>query len=133
MIFRLFRRRRGGPARPILFSTSLGSDLDLQWNAAHFPIVVFESRRDLVAVIHLEFNARGFELGKDFIGDRHHFTFLRIVFVDGHDDDLNGCKPGGRINPWSSPCTMMIVPIMRVESPHEVVEQYCSVLFLSRY
>src|SRR5216683_6456627 len=36
-----------------------------------------------------------------------------------------GASRGGRIKPWSSPCTMMIAPMTRVEKPHEVVQQYC--------
>ena len=37
-----------------------------------------------------------------------------------------GARRGGRISPWSSPCTMMIAPMKRVDRPHDVVQQCCS-------
>src|ERR1700691_1291606 len=43
-----------------------------------------------------------------------------------------GARRGGKISPWSSPCTMMMAPMKRVESPHEVVQQCCSTPPLSR-
>ena len=44
-----------------------------------------------------------------------------------------GASRGGRISPWSSPCTITIAPTRRVLTPQEVVQQYWSWLFLSKY
>src|SRR5258708_1061865 len=44
-----------------------------------------------------------------------------------------GASFGGRTSPWSSPCTMMMAPITRVDRPHDVVQQCCNWPFWSRY
>ena len=41
-----------------------------------------------------------------------------------------GASLGGRIKPWSSPWVMMIAPMKRVESPQDVVQQYCMLVVL---
>ena len=42
-----------------------------------------------------------------------------------------GAMRGGRTRPSLSPWVMMIAPIRRVDTPHEVCSMYCRVLFLS--
>jgi hypothetical protein len=56
----------------------------------------------------------------------------RIALEDQNDDGLNRRKFGRQFQARSSPCTMMMPPIMRVDSPMVVHANSCS-LFLLRY
>ena len=49
---------------------------------------------DVVAVIHFDADACGFEFRENAVSNFHHFAFLIIIFEDGHDDSLNGREAG---------------------------------------
>ena len=68
----------------------LGADLHADRNPAHFPIVEFEAGTDVVAVIHLDANARGFEFLVYTVSDCHYFHLFIFLFENGNDDGLNG-------------------------------------------
>ena len=69
---------------------------------------------------------------RSFARDSRTLDFSSSVLKIGTITNWKGARRGGKINPWSSPCTMMIAPTKRVESPQEVVQQCCSTPPLSR-
>ena len=53
---------------------------------------------------------------------------FQLPFGIGTMTTCQGATFGGRMRPLSSPCVMMTPPTSRVDTPHDVVQAYCSVL-----
>ena len=66
-----------------------GTDLDAHGYAFDFPFVEFEAGGEVLALVDFESN-RTLPAGGDAFDGIHHECFFCIVFVNGHNDDLDG-------------------------------------------
>ena len=108
------------------FFNILWSNFDTKGNALHFTLVEFPAWLFIACI-----NVSTCDVGEWYLSTHRHNRAHLLYEGDWHNHHLGWCNFGGITSPLSSPCTMIMAPMILVVKPHEVCWTCCS--FPSRF